>query len=106
MRVAVSPRQKHATVPPNESALVSSGRSVTSPFTFKVVPSLSRLLFQVETFPLWKVKERFYWPGIDSDVEEYIKPCSLCAKRKDPTRPFRACLGKIQFHIVLGIELL
>ena len=29
------------------------------------------------------VKSRFYWPGMDGDVEKYIKNCPRCIRRKD-----------------------
>jgi len=29
------------------------------------------------------LKERFYWPGVSTDVENWVKSCDRCLKRKD-----------------------
>ena len=31
------------------------------------------------------VKSRFYWPGMDGDIEKYIKNCPRCIRRKSKT---------------------
>ena len=31
------------------------------------------------------LKERFYWPGMNKDVKNYIQSCDRCVKRKTPT---------------------
>ena len=31
-----------------------------------------------------KIRERFYWPGIQRDVAQYIRTCPVCATRKTP----------------------
>ena len=28
------------------------------------------------------VKSRFYWPGMDGDIEKYVRNCLRCIKRK------------------------
>ena len=44
---------------------------------------------------LERVKERFFWPTLASDVTAYVKSCDLCAQRKSPTRPYRASVGSM-----------
>ena len=39
---------------------------------------------------LAKVRERFYWPRLCDDVEEWCQRCLGCATRKSPTKPARA----------------
>lgn len=41
------------------------------------------------------LKERYYWPTLIKDVEDYINKCASCNQRKSSTRA-RAPLGKIQ----------
>jgi hypothetical protein len=31
------------------------------------------------------IKDRFYWPGMHSDVEKWITECGRCTRRKTPT---------------------
>ena len=31
-----------------------------------------------------KIKQKFYWPGLQSDVRSYIAGCDACSKRKGP----------------------
>lgn len=31
---------------------------------------------------LHSIRQRFYWPGMISDVERWCKHCTLCARRK------------------------
>ena len=33
------------------------------------------------------VRSRFYWPGLENDVEEKIKNCGRCIRRKTPVKP-------------------
>ena len=33
------------------------------------------------------VCSRFYWPGLENDVEEKIKNCGRCIRRKTPVKP-------------------
>ncbi|MCG8048682.1 MAG: RNase H-like domain-containing protein, partial [Candidatus Thiodiazotropha endolucinida] len=33
------------------------------------------------------VRSRFFWPGLESDVENKVKSCDRCIKRKTPPRP-------------------
>ena len=33
-----------------------------------------------------KIRERFYWIGLDRDVEDWCQRCELCAKRKPPRK--------------------
>ncbi|KAL5011209.1 hypothetical protein ScPMuIL_011709, partial [Solemya velum] len=32
----------------------------------------------------WLVKQRFFWTGLDSDVDRYVKNCANCIRRKSP----------------------
>jgi hypothetical protein len=31
---------------------------------------------------LWKVQERYYWPGMKEWIVEYIKGCTVCQQNK------------------------
>ncbi len=33
---------------------------------------------------LQRVKERFYWPGMGTDVEAFVAACKVCKESKDP----------------------
>ena len=33
------------------------------------------------------VRSRFYWPGLESDVDRKVKSCERCIKRKTVPRP-------------------
>ena len=37
-----------------------------------------------------KIKQKFYWPGLQSDVRSYIAGCGTCSKRKGPIPTKRA----------------
>ena len=37
-----------------------------------------------------KVRQKFYWPGLQSDVRSYIAGCETCSKRKEPIPTKRA----------------
>ena len=37
-----------------------------------------------------KIKQKFYWPGLQSDVRSYIAGCDACSKRKGPIPSKRA----------------
>ena len=39
-----------------------------------------------------KVKERFYWYGLSSDIRSWIRRCDICARRKSPSTRRRAKL--------------
>lgn len=41
------------------------------------------------------IRERFFWPGMTCDIEEWIKGCKRCLLRKSPTNN-RAPLVNIQ----------
>lgn len=45
---------------------------------------------------LEKLKERFYWPGYEAAVEEYVKSCRQCQTRKSPNPKTAAPIGTIQ----------
>ena len=32
-----------------------------------------------------RIRQRFFWPGIRRSVQEYIKQCAACIRRKAPT---------------------
>ena len=42
-----------------------------------------------------KVRERFYWPGLQQDVAQWIRTCPVCATRKSPPQRNRAPLKTI-----------
>ena len=43
---------------------------------------------------LSKVRQMFYWPGLQSDVRSYIAVCETCTIRKEPSPTKRApCKG-------------
>ena len=44
--------------------------------------STTKQVIKVETAPYHMVNFRFYWPGMDGDVEKYIKNCPRCIRRK------------------------
>ena len=39
---------------------------------------------------LGRIRQRFYWPGLQNDVRAYVGGCEKCAKRKGPGRIKRA----------------
>ena len=41
---------------------------------------------------LKKIRERFYWPGLQKDVEDWCRKCERCAQAKSPSTPARAPL--------------
>ncbi len=43
----------------------------------------------------WLVKQRFYWPGLEADVQRKVEECGRCIRRKTPAVP-RAELVTIQ----------
>ena len=42
-----------------------------------------------------KVKERFYWPGYEHDIETYVRECVHCQKRNPPNPQPIAPLGTV-----------
>ena len=45
---------------------------------------------------LYRVKERFYWPGHYNDVCNWCLTCKACATRKTPAPMQRASLGTVK----------
>ena len=51
---------------------------------------------------LQRLKERFYWPGMEKDVEACVAACKVCRESKDPpgddcqSRAAEAISGAIQ----------
>ena len=43
-----------------------------------------------------KVKERFYWPGYEADIEHWVHDCQMCQKRNPPQPQPLAPLGTIK----------
>ena len=37
-----------------------------------------------------KVRQMFYWPGLQGDVKSYVAGCEICTKRKEPNPTKRA----------------
>ena len=48
------------------------------------------------------VKSRFYWPGIDSTVEAYVRKCPRCIQRKTPSS---VSAGLVSIHSTYPLEL-
>ena len=44
------------------------------------------------TKTLRKIRERFYWPGLQKDVEDWCRKCARCAQAKSPSTSARAPL--------------
>ena len=42
-----------------------------------------------------RVRKRFYWPSIRTDVENYVKKCAVCAHHTSPVNLNRAPMGNI-----------
>lgn len=42
------------------------------------------------TKTLARVRQRFYWPGLQGDVRRYVSGCHSCSRRKGPTQKKRA----------------
>ena len=36
---------------------------------------------------LWLAKQRFYWPGLERDIDAKVESCPRCIRRKTPTKP-------------------
>ena len=51
---------------------------------------------------LAKVKARFYWPGLTSDIRSHLRKCNLCERRKSPPKKRRARLQ--QYRVGMPIE--
>jgi hypothetical protein len=45
---------------------------------------------------LKRVRQRFYWPGLSRDVEEWCRRCSQCASRKTAGKTLRAPLSTVR----------
>ena len=43
-----------------------------------------------------KVRQGYYWPGLQGDVRAYIAGCDKCSKRKSPQKTKRAPMGMVQ----------
>ena len=43
-----------------------------------------------------KVRERYYWVGMSSDVRGYVRQCVDCARKKGPSRKYRAPLQQLR----------
>lgn len=39
---------------------------------------------------LSRVRERFYWPSIDSYVKDWCRRCEQCSERKNPSKSYKA----------------
>ena len=56
--------------------------------------NLTHVNFVTRKFPYLRAykTERFYWPGLQKDVEDWCRECERCAQVKSPTTPARAPL--------------
>jgi len=41
---------------------------------------------------LWLARQRFFWPGMETDIEKRVTGCLNCGCRKTPTKPMTALL--------------
>jgi transposase InsO family protein len=48
------------------------------------------------TKTLNKIRQNYYWPGLQSDVRSYVGGCDICARRKVPTKTKRAPMQPLQ----------
>ena len=39
---------------------------------------------------LSKIRQRYYWPGLQNDVRSYVSSCEACLKRKNPNKTLKA----------------
>ena len=51
---------------------------------------------------LWLARQRFYWPGLERDVEQYIHTCSRCLLRKSPQQ----CAERVSIQTTKPMELI
>jgi hypothetical protein len=49
------------------------------------------------------IRDRFYWPGMDKAVEEWISQCGRCIRRKTPASIQRAPLVSISTQFPLEL---
>ena len=47
-----------------------------------------------------RIKERYYWPKIKEDVEEYVKTCNECQRRGKPRGKNELRLIKVENHFI------
>ncbi|VDI15019.1 Hypothetical predicted protein [Mytilus galloprovincialis] len=45
---------------------------------------------------LAKIRQSYYWPGLQNDVRTYINGCDKCAKRKSPQKSKRAPMALVE----------
>ena len=43
-----------------------------------------------------KIRQGYYWPGLQSDVRGYIRGCDTCSRRKSPSKTKRAPMQTVQ----------
>ena len=43
-----------------------------------------------------KIRQSYYWPGLQGDVRSYIAGCDICARRKSPVKTKRAPMQTVQ----------
>lgn len=48
------------------------------------------------TKTLNKIRQAYYWPGLQSDVRSYVAGCDLCARRKAPLKTKRGPMQPLQ----------
>lgn len=48
------------------------------------------------TKTLNKIRQNYYWPGLQSDVRSYISGCDVCSRRKAPLKTKRAPMQPLQ----------
>ena len=48
------------------------------------------------TKTLNKIRQSYYWPGLQSDVKSYVSGCDICSRRKAPLKSKRAPMQPVQ----------
>ncbi|CAG2231004.1 unnamed protein product [Mytilus edulis] len=43
-----------------------------------------------------RIRQKYYWPGLQADVRRYIKGCEFCNRRKNPCRTNKAPMQLVQ----------
>ena len=43
-----------------------------------------------------RVKQRYYWPGYEADIQKWIAECTFCQQRNAPQPAVQALLGTIK----------
>ena len=53
---------------------------------------------------LSKIRQSYYWPGLQNDVKAYVGGCDICARRKEPLKTKRAPMEIVKNWISNGTD--